>query len=137
MSDESGRREVEASPGDSPHEMSVNYVKSESFSTEPVTGARGGSQPSGGYKYDFLFDFREAPTQDVYRAPDVESTFELQERKGGTDIQRMLQFGIFANEQTVRDIAILMLSDVLEVEAAEIAGVLDDKFEEFHNPMDE
>lgn len=116
--------------------LSVEYKKDENYTITPVTGVRGGQQSGGGFKFDFMLDLNEVPEKDVYRLTSA-GDFEFAERHGGTNIERVLQTGIYGSEDTVIEIALFMLGHALDVEFNALARMLEENIEDFEPELDE
>lgn len=111
-------------------DFEVIYRKSDSYEYVPVTGVRGGRQPRGDLKLEFMLDHYPTPTRDLYRL-DQEGAIESHEEEDSpTDLYRDIQFAVNVSPTNSLSIAVFILSILFDVPTEQVQSMIEEEFAE-------
>lgn len=109
-------------------DFEVTYHQSESYEYVPITGVRGGYQPRGDVKLEFMLDHYPTPEREVYLLDDEGSIQSRKEEDVTTDLVREIKFAINVSPTNAFSIAVFTLSKILDIPQEEVEEGIEEQF---------
>lgn len=109
-------------------DVEIEYTKNEDFQRFSVSNARGGVQPRGHVKVDFVLEYTNDPDTE-FRTVERGQPGELVERKPEPKIIRERQTGIVMDQNAAFSVGVWLASTVIGVPEEIVAQTLVNRFE--------
>lgn len=117
-----------------PEGVRVVHKRAEGYDLVPATGARGGFQPAGGYKMDFVVDYNQDPEWESVEVVEGRMGPQL-EIEGEPAVIREKQVGVLLSEESAFSVATWTIANIIsalkgeEITNEDIVEALEDQFD--------
>lgn len=109
----------------------VTHRTSDDYGIHPASGARGGPQPRGQFKLDFIVDYTADPEREIHELTE-QGIGDVQDAEGEVRIIREKQTGVVMSPNNALSVACWIIAQILgpEVSENDIADLVVENFDQ-------